>query len=335
MYTDFTSISWEEAVRSFLIHLKAVRAHKTVLFYSVQLGQLTQWAEQNKIPLVSFGKRHLDEYLVYRLDAGRSQTTLHHDAVCAKAFMKWCQRNDVIPRSLLADYEVRDAPTPPKYMPSEQDIRSLLNAVSTYWDITKNPDVRYCPVAKRSFHRERNYALLLLLLDSACRIGEVLNLKLEDYRTDAQQITVRESKGREPRAIPVSKECAKAVDAWLKVRRRIMGNVPKGGDAGWLFISETGGIIDQCRFLKSLKSLTAFAELEGNITLHSLRRYSLNHLAKFNLLAAQTIAGHKDTRTTLIYTKIDPDFIRDIHERVGVVRGILTSKQAEKRKRLV
>ena len=335
MYTDFTSTTWEEAVRSFLIHLKAVRARKTVLYYATQLGQLVLWAEQRKVPLESFGKRHMDEYLVFRLDAGRSQTTLHHDAICAKAFMKWCQRNDVISRSLLADYEIRDAPTPPMYMPTDEDIRSLLNVVPTYWDVTRNPDVRYCPASKRSFHRDRNYALILLLLDSTCRISEVLNLKTDDYRAEERQISIRESKGREPRAIPVSKECAKAIEAWLKVRRRIMGNVPKGEDAGWIFISETGGLIDQCRFLKTLKSMMAFAGIEAKITLHSLRRFSLNRLAKYNLLAAQTIAGHKDTKTTLLYTKIDPDFVRDMHDKVGVVRGILNNKRLEKKKRLV
>lgn len=81
--------------------------------------------------------------------------------------------------------------------------------------------------------------------------------------------------------------------------------------------------------------MTAFAGLSPNITLYSLRRYSLNRLAKHNLLAAQTIAGHKDTKTTLIYTRIDPDFVRAMHEEVGVVRGILKSKRPVARRRLV
>jgi len=48
------------------------------------------------------------------------------------------------------------------------------------------------------------------------------------------------------------------------------------------------------------------------------------------------MAGHRETRTTLMYTKLDPDFVRGVHDTVGVVRGILTSKRAaERRKRLL
>jgi glutamate synthase (NADPH) small chain len=55
-----------------------------------------------------------------------------------------------------------------------------------------------------------------------------------------------------------------------------------------------------------------------------------------NLLATQQIAGHKETRTTLLYTQLDPDFVRGVHEAVGVVRGVLENRrEAKRRKRLV
>ena len=39
-----------------------------------------------------------------------------------------------------------------------------------------------------------NYAILLLLIDSACRIGEVLSLQVEDWRPKERQFTIRETK---------------------------------------------------------------------------------------------------------------------------------------------
>ena len=103
-----------------------------------------------------------------------------------------------------------------------------------------------------------------------------------------------------------------------------------------MFISEFGGRLDESRFLKALKRITTWAKISEHITLHSLSRYSLNRLAKVNLLATQQIAGHKDTRTTLLYTKLDPDFLRSVHTNVGVVRDILGNKRvAKQRKRLV
>ncbi len=331
----FPTATWNEAYRSFILHLKAVRAAKTAYFYDVQLRMLVRFAEAGSIPLEKFGKRHLDAYLVSRAEAGKSQSTLHHDALCAKVFLKWCAKNDFTERCLLADYEVRAAPKTHKYMPTEEDMQALLSAVHTFWNPELNPEVRFVKASRRVFNRDRNYAIVLALLDSAARIGEILSLKIDDYQINQKQITIRESKGREPRSIPVSPDCAEATAVWRKVRDRVMKDVPKDEDEGYLFLSEAGTKIDEGRFLKTLKKYVAFAKLSDKISLHSLRRYSLNKLAKHNLLMAQTIAGHKDPRTTLIYTKIDPDFVRDMHDQVGVVRGILQSKRAERKRRLV
>ena len=83
----------------------------------------------------------------------------------------------------------------PKYMPTDEDMRSLLVAVKEYWDVSKNPDVRFEHAVRRAYHRDRNYAVILGLLDIACRIAEMISFKLDDYDKAARQVTVRKSKG--------------------------------------------------------------------------------------------------------------------------------------------
>ena len=100
MITALTVSTWEEALRDFLLHLKATRAEKTVRYYSVQLGLLARWAEGQQIPLQGFGKRHMDRYLVERAKSGRRPLTIRHDCVCAKAFLRWCSRDDILKKSL-------------------------------------------------------------------------------------------------------------------------------------------------------------------------------------------------------------------------------------------
>jgi integrase/recombinase XerD len=329
------NVTWDEALRAFLLHIQASRAKKTAKFYDVQLRQLALWCEDNKVGFTGFTKRHLDRYLIYRHEQGLSPNTLKHDAVTTKAFFKWCAHDGLISRSPLAEYQVRDAPTPPRYMPTEEDVRKLLSALTTYWSLQQNPDMKFIPASRRSFFRERNACLVLGLLDTACRIGEMLSLKVEDVRLQERQVLIRESKGREPRALPISAEWAQALAVWLKVRERIMRNAEPGTDEGYVFISEYGGRMDESLFLKTLRRLTAWAQLPTHITLHSLRRYSLNRLAKHNLLGAQAIAGHKNPQTTLLYTKLDAEFMRGVHEGTGVVKTILGTRQESRRKKLV
>ena len=327
------NLTWNEAFREFSLHLQATRAKMTQRYYEVQVGGLIHWATRENVPFVGFGKRHMDRFLILRAEEGCAPMTIHHAAVCTKAFFRWCQKNDIIERSLLADYEIRRAPRAARYMPTDAEMQALLRGVAHFWDPAKNPGIRYTSLAKRVFHRDRNYAIILGLLDSAARIGEMLSLKVDDYRAKERQIVIRESKGREPRTLPVSPEWIAALDVWMRQRTKIM----KGQeDEGWLFISEFGGRLDEGRFLKSLKKVTSYAGITESIAVHSLRRCSLNRLAKVNLLATQQIAGHKETRTTLLYTQLDPDFVRGVHDSVGVVRDIIGNRRvAKQRKRLV
>jgi integrase/recombinase XerD len=315
------------------MHCAATRAKKTVRYYEVQLTVLSRWAGENQIPFQGFGKRHMDRYLAWRVSEGRKSLTVHHDAICAKKFLDWCSKNGILERNPLADYEVRAASRPPKHMPTDDEMRQLLVACHGYLDISKNPAAKYQPPAKRVFHRDRNYALVLGLIDTACRIGEMLSLKVEDVRLPERQALVRESKGKEPRALPISPEWAQAITVWLKVRQRVMSAAEE--DEGWLFVSEYGTRLDETMFLRRLKCVLEYAGLTKQITLHSLRRYSLNKLAKHNLLAAQQIAGHKSPTTTLVYTKLDPEFMREMHQEAGVARGVLGLRRESKRRKLV
>jgi site-specific recombinase XerD len=132
----------------------------------------------------------------------------------------------------------------------------------------------------------------------------------------------------------VSPEWEEALSVWLRLREKVMKGAQN--DEGWLFISETGAQMDDHRLRKTLHSYLMWAGLP-HLSFHGLRRFSLNRLAKNNLLAAQAIAGHKETKTTLLYTKLDPDFLREVHANVGVARSVVEDAKplVVRRKRLV
>lgn len=114
MITQIPDLTWEEAYKGFFLHKKAVRSPRTALWYRAYVGALVEWAASQDIELSAFTKRHLDAYLSHRQDTGRKPVTLHHDALTACVFFEWCKKNDILTRDPLADYQVRNAPTPPK-----------------------------------------------------------------------------------------------------------------------------------------------------------------------------------------------------------------------------
>lgn len=333
MLSQLSSVTWNEALREFLLHKQAAFAAKTVRYYRIQLTELIRWAEAEEILFEDFGKRHMDRYVAWRVMQGKARMTLYHDGVCAKNFLAWCAKNDLLDRSRLAEYEVHNPPKPHKHMPADEEVTRLLEAIQNYWDPEKNRGVKSMAGPTRVFHRTRNAALIMGLIDTACRIGEALNMKMGDVKLSEASVVIREAKGREPRTLPVGPEWKEALEAWLRVRKRVMGQLPPDQDEGWLFVSEFGTKIDEIRFLETLRRLTTFAELPHEITLHSLRRYSLNKLSKHNLLMAQAIAGHKDTKTTLGYTKLDPEFVRQTHREASPLGSVMSNKRVSPKKR--
>ena len=328
MHSEYPPLTWEEAIEALAAHHKANLADKTGMFYATQLGQLKKWAETEGIGFHEFGKRHLDRYIGFRRDAGRSRTTLRHDGVAAKKLFDWSAKEKLIDRSPLAQYKVHNAPRPFMYMPTDEDISRLLEAIPAYWDLKRHPAIKNVPPRVRTFHRERNGAIIHGLLDTACRIGEILALKMDDVRLAEGTVVFRETKGKEPRTIPISSEWREVLEEWLNLRTRVMQAVPKEEDPGWIFVSEGGSRVDKRAFLHALRRITEWARLPDKITLHSLRRYSLNKYAAHNLLAAQDRAGHKDTKTTLIYVKLTPDQQRRQTAEVGVLRAVISRKAA-------
>jgi integrase len=324
--------TWEEAFRGYILHSKATWEPKTVEFHYTHVSQLMRWSIAKEITLEGFGKRHLDEYKLYRQSLGRSVNTVSHDMRNALLFFKWCKHNELIERNNLADCKVRRLPRKAQPRPTDDDMTRFLEVTLEYWDTKKNPVVRHVSPKRRNFHRDRNRALILLLLDSSARINEVLSLKMDDYLREAQKFQLTKTKNKEERKVPLSPEGVEMLEQWLQVRRRIMRNVPPDQDPGYIFISENGDRMNNGTFSQSINRYSDFAGIP-RIRCHDFRRFSLHRLAKKNPMAAQQIAGHKDISTTMIYTETDEEFKKEIHEEAGVLRNLLGTKRADKEKR--
>ena len=129
MLKGLSVVTWDEALRGFVLHKKAVRAKATARWYSNYCSQFVDWVKTRDLPLDSFTKRHLNEYLVFRSEAGKSATTLHHDALTVCVFMEWCWYSPVCRTVLIT---TRSAGSVSTTWPSREVSRS-----PKIWLITK------------------------------------------------------------------------------------------------------------------------------------------------------------------------------------------------------
>lgn len=165
--------------------------------------------------------------------------------------------------------------------------------------------VRYLKAAKLS--GPRDLALVIVALGSGVRVAELVAIDIKDIRTDASggtTIHVRQGKGSKDRLIPVRKEVAEAIDAYLKASFR------KRGDGGPLFLSEDRamGARDSWRLTtksagRTVKALADQAGIRKRISPHALRHTFAftTYMYCRNLVAVQKLLGHATIATTQRY----------------------------------
>ena len=100
------SLSWQDAVADFLLQMRGSREENTERFYRERLRLLVRWAQAKGIALADFRARDLREYFASRTDQKVSDLTRRHDAASARAFVKFCKREDYVQRDPLAGYQV-------------------------------------------------------------------------------------------------------------------------------------------------------------------------------------------------------------------------------------
>lgn len=147
----------------------------------------------------------------------------------------------------------------------------------------------------------RNYALILVLLDTGLRSGELLSLKPGDIifgKKKAKGIKVRRRQGskddprkrqpstkRDEREVPLSDGAFKALDLYVtEVRNRI----PKASQTSYLFVSVGNSNVGQP--LGSISSITDKIREETGI---DLTPHKLRHAATWRYCVAQKKQGRK------------------------------------------
>lgn len=146
--------------------------------------------------------------------------------------------------------------------------------------------------------RLRDRAVLQCLYASGVRRSELLGLSLADVDLDNRVMRVIGGKGNKDRTVPLTREAAGAMRAYLAVRPR------SAGDA--FFSGRSGGRLSESALYKIVRTYIRFAGIEGHASPHTMRHSIATHLYEngADLLVIKEILGHESLATTQVYTKV-------------------------------
>jgi site-specific recombinase XerD len=333
-----TVVTWEEAIADFAAGLKVTKALKTQTFYATHLNQLRLWVNDHCLSVAEFRARHMRKYMAERADQVAEQTRLH-DVNCARVFLRFCHREGYSAVNALANYE---APRPQKSQvkcPTQKEIDQLLKAIQQRWDPKLNVRARYLDEKTRHFIARRDYAIVVFLIETACRLGEAFHIAMSDFDREKLTATFRDTKNKETRTVPVTGTLIAAMQPWLTQRDRIArdakGDEARGVEARCvpnLFLTLQGESVDVAGWGKSFRGYLEFGKIE-RFTRHGIRHFTLTRLAEKNVLSAREIAGHKSLAVTQGYLHPNQDRVRADHAEAAPLGSILQTKKTAQMKR--
>jgi integrase/recombinase XerD len=152
----------------------------------------------------------------------------------------------------------------------------------------------------------RDRAMLHLCFAGGLRVSELVGLRMEDMVLQPQASVLVHGKGRKERCLPLWRETASAVRAWLSVRGAV--RVPE------LFLNARNDVMTRAGFEYILRKHVHTAETRCP-TLSSKRvsPHVLRHTCALTILQAtkdlrkvSLWLGHSSMQTTEIYTRADP-----------------------------
>ncbi len=158
----------------------------------------------------------------------------------------------------------------------------------------------------------RDHAMLELLYATGIRVSELISLNESDCSLSAGFIRC-ESKGKE-RIIPLYPTAVKALSDYVKeVRPQLLANPEEKA----LFVNMNGERMSRQGFWKIVKHYQEMAQIDKDITPHTLRHSFAVHLLEngADLCAIQEMLGHADISSTQIYTHVVKKQLRDIYQK--------------------
>jgi len=146
--------------------------------------------------------------------------------------------------------------------------------------------------------------ILSIIYSAGLRIGEALNLRLEDLDSDRMLIRIENAKGMKDRYVPFSEKLVLRLREYYKIYR------PKK----YLFEGQFGGKYTQSSSRNILKQAVSRTNIKKRVTLHTLRHSYATHLLESgtDIRYIQELLGHHSPKTTMIYTHVTRQNIENI-----------------------
>lgn len=288
-----------ELIPPFLITLKSEEySQRTLDVYAYQVASLADFLEDPEIEEVS--TMQIREWLVflrddYRSARGRrlSAKSVYNYWTAMRSFFGWAQRDGLLAGSPADAVRPPSFESPPPDPYTQDEVRRVAEAAMRVgWQA----------------YRNRNRAMVVMLVDTGLRSSELLGLKLRDVDFSRQRVWVV-GKGNKGRHVPFGNATRRWLFRYLSQR---------GQSPGPLFLTHRKGQMSQ----QGLDDLLGRLGEHAGVPLCNAHRFrhtfALNFLRNGgNMLALKQILGHTTFEMVERYVQLAEADIEHVHRNAS------------------
>ena len=144
----------------------------------------------------------------------------------------------------------------------------------------------------------RDRLIVLVMYDSGVRRFELVNLRIDDIEFLDETIVIRKGKGDNPRRIKVSSSLISELSEFIKSKTE------EQVELEYLFLSNRKSKLGKRRINDIIEELRERAEINKNITPHTLRRTFATiwyYANDYDIKELRDLMGHASVKTTEKY----------------------------------
>lgn len=278
------------------LRLERCSSDNTITSYVRDVTQFCRYLEEvEEMELLQCAQEHIERYIAYMTGRGKSAASVARSVASLKSFYSY----------LLSQGVVRANPA--KHTAAVRTERKLPQILSGK-EVDLFLEQPQC-VDPKGY---RDHAMLELLYATGIRVSELIGLNVEDVNLPAGLIRCV-SRGKE-RIIPLYAAAVKALTDYVRDIRPQLVLTPRESA---LFVNMSGERMSRQGFWKIVKYYQEKAQIDKDITPHTLRHSFAAHLLEngADLRSIQEMLGHADISSTQIYSHMVKQKLQDVYHK--------------------
>ena len=264
--------------------------------YGIDLDEFYLYLKKEGINYTDVDYKCVKGYLVDLYDKNLSRNTISRKLSSLRSFYKYLFNNEIVN---VNPFKFVSSPKKEKKLPKYLTISEIK-------ELFEVPNIE-SPLG------QRDRLILEVLYSSGIRVGELVNIKIEDIDFFNKEIRIL-GKGNKERIALIGDSCIKYINLFINDgRKKILGKHHITSD--YLIINEHGKNITTRGVELLLDNIEKRTFIKKKITPHMLRHSYATHLLNegCDILTVKELLGHESLESTQVYTHVSNERLKEVY----------------------